>query len=65
MKSKTIGDKLHYYTYDLEPSKADGKYHVGEGNPWHWEHKGSFKTAKGARNWALKRNDGDDTFKTW
>lgn len=62
MKSKTIGDRYHFYTYDLEPS-ADGKYHVGEGGPWGWRHKGVFKTAKGARNWALKRNYNDDTYR--
>lgn len=62
MKSKTIGNRYHYFTYDVEPSKLDGKYHVGEGTQWHWEHKGAFKTAKGARNWALKRNYGDDTY---
>lgn len=62
MNSKTIGNKYHYYTYDTEPDKMDGKYHVGEGTRWHWEHKGAFKTAKGARNWALKRNNGNDTY---
>ena len=62
MKSKTIGTKTHWFTYDLEPA-PDGKYHVGEGTPWHWEHKGVFKTAKGARNWALKRNHNDDSYR--
>ena len=62
MKSKTIGNRRHYYTYDLEPCRTDGKYHVGEGTAYHWEHKGAFKTAKGARNWALKRNNGRDTY---
>ena len=62
MKSKTIGTRNHYYTYDLEPG-TDGKYHVGEGTRWNWTHKGAFKTAKGARNWALKRNYNDDTYR--
>lgn len=62
MNTQTIGSKYHYFTYDLEPS-VDGKYHVGEGTRWHWEHKGAFKTAKGARNWALKRNNNDDTYR--
>lgn len=61
MKSKTIGDRYHFYTYDLEPG-WDGKYHVGEGGSWGWEHKGAFKTAKAARSWALKRNHNDDTY---
>lgn len=63
MKSKTIGNRYHYFTYDLEPCPTDGKYHVGEGTQWHWQHKGAFKTLKGARNWAVKKNYGDDSYK--
>lgn len=63
MSEKKIGDRYFYYTYDTEPAKIDGLYHVGEGGQWGWTHKGAFKTARGARNWALKRNHGDDTYR--
>ena len=62
MKAGYTGSKYHYYTYDTEPS-SDGKYHVGEGTQWHWEHKGAYKTAKGAKNWAVKKNGGYDDYR--
>lgn len=61
MLNKT-GDRFHYYTYDTEPNRVDGKYHVGEGGPWGWTHKGAFKTAKSAKSWAVKKNHGKDEY---
>lgn len=55
------GTKYHYFTYDTEPS-IDGKYHVGEGTQWNWEHKGVYKSAKAAKNWAVKKNGGRDDY---
>lgn len=62
MNSKMIGNRCHYFTYDTEPNRCDGLYHVGEGTRWHWEHKGAFKTAKGAKNWAVKKNGSIDSY---
>jgi hypothetical protein len=62
IKAGYTGSRYHYYTYDVEPDR-DGKYHVGEGTQWHWEHKGVYKTAKGAKNWAVKKNGGRDDYR--
>ena len=56
------GNRYHYYTYDIEPNRADGKYHVGEGSQWSWVHKGAFKTAKAAKSWAIRKNGNNDTY---
>jgi len=63
MKENKTGNRFHYYTYDVEPAKIDGLYHVGEGSQWNWTHKGAFKTARGAHNWAVKKNGGRDEYR--
>lgn len=62
LKEGKVGNPNHYYTYDLEPDRMDGKYHVGEGGTWGWQHRGVFKSARGAKNWAVKRNGGREDY---
>ena len=61
MKSKKIGTRDCYFVYDVKP-EPDGKFHVWEGGSWGCAHKGAFKTAKAAQNWALKQNNGNDSY---
>lgn len=58
-----VGNSRRYFTYDSEPSNFDGLYHVGEGGTWGWHHVKTFKTARGAHNWAVKRNFGKDEYR--
>ena len=56
-----VGDSFHYYTWDDHP-QFDGLYHVGEGGLWGWRCGKGFKTAAGAKRWAI-RQAGTDTYR--